>query len=235
MGVAVSVTLAVALPNGVLVLVAVSVGVASGVAVGVLEAGDGGCVGVTLAVRLAVGVAVGVGSAGQPVSALFTALTSTSMVTAPSPLASKAGQTPSPIVPSAMSTPVISSSTVTVLEPSQSPMQVGVWANVMRALSRTSKGPHASRRGNERRSMLQPGPAASLLPMGRSLLRRGSGQGWSLRASKSDTLLVTREAARNTQREKGGAQRACSSPMPMPLPVSGGSPRACRASFMAAR
>jgi hypothetical protein len=32
------------------------------------------------------------------------------------------------------------------------------------------------------------GPAAGVLCVDRSLLRRGSGQGWSLRASKSDTM-----------------------------------------------
>jgi len=202
-GVALSVMLAVAVPNGgVLVIVAVSVGMTSGVAVGVLEGGGGGCVGVRPGVGLRVCVSVGVGSAGHPVSALFTALMSTSTVTVPSPFASKAGQTLSRRVPSAMLTPVITSSTVTSLESSQSPTHAGGWANAMRALSRTSKDPHATRRGNERQSMLQP---------------------------------VTRGAARNTQREKGGAQRGCCSPMPKPLPASGGSPRACRASFIAAR
>jgi hypothetical protein len=122
------------------VVVAVTVGLGVDEAVGVRVGLAGGVM-----VMLAVGL--GVGGAGQPASALFTARTSASMVTLASP--SKARQPVGRMVPSAMLTPVISSSTVTAPESSQSPTQAGTWATATRALSTTSTGPHASRTENE--------------------------------------------------------------------------------------
>ena len=55
-----------------------------------------------------------VAAAAQPVSARFTAAINSLMVTAPSPFALKDGQASTDIVPSAMLTPLISSSTVTL-------------------------------------------------------------------------------------------------------------------------
>jgi hypothetical protein len=68
-----------------------------------------------------VGVFVRVGSAGHPARALFTAVTSSSTETRPSPSLSTASQSSIGVVPSAMLTARTNSSTVTVPIPSQSP------------------------------------------------------------------------------------------------------------------
>src|SRR5207244_324816 len=77
-------------------------------------------VGVLLAV--ASGVCVGVATGGQPASAALTASSSSLMATAPSPLRSKLGQSPTARLPSAMFTPISSSLTPTPPLPSQSPV-----------------------------------------------------------------------------------------------------------------
>lgn len=111
--VAVGSSLTVALPD------AVAVGVAECTGVDVTES-----LGVELGVMAAVGVTlatVGVGVGGQPTSAADTAAISSSMVIAPLPLMSPAGQRSVPVPSRAMSTRVTSSSMVTVPLPSQSP------------------------------------------------------------------------------------------------------------------
>ena len=59
-------------------------------------------------------LAAGGAAPGQPFNARFTAAMISSTVTAPSPLVSRDGQASGDVVPSAMFTPLINSSTVTL-------------------------------------------------------------------------------------------------------------------------
>lgn len=196
------------------------------VAVGV-SAGVAGTVSDAVAIGVAVAVSVGLGDSGHPSSELSTAWRTSLIVTLPSLFASKAGHALTGKLPSVMLMPVISSSMVTAPESSQSPTQVGGWATAMDAVSSTSTAAHVNRNNERRRDMLQ---------------------------------LVTREAASNTQCRKQAvsrrrprplrnrslriaegtrtgeaAQPRDSSPMPSPPPLSGASPSATLASFIAAR
>ena len=110
---------------------------------------------ITVAVAVGLPVSVGLGGTGHASSELSTAWRISAIVTLPSPSASKVGHALTGKLPRTMLIPVISSSMVTSPESSQSPTQVGGWADAKETVSNMSTVAHANR--NNEGSMLPPG------------------------------------------------------------------------------